>query len=128
MSINFETLKDYFFHAFRSFYFGYNHPFSANWDGQLDRILKHGELISVGTCTASFSLDGEVFEVWISNRWYGYATLHRQNDKDIPSRLEARPRFRTMRQLHAMMRAFGGLPSSRKAFYSRFDLGGKARE
>ncbi|MFN1130414.1 hypothetical protein ACJK9F_004269 [Lelliottia nimipressuralis] len=128
MNINFPALKDYFFHAFRFCPLGYNHPFSAQWDRQLERILKNGELISTSTHIAKFSLDGDVFDIWISNRWYAYATLHQLNGNTIPTRLEARPRFRTMRQLHSLMCVFADLPDSRKDFYSRFESDIKARD
>lgn len=128
MNINYSTLKDYFFHACRTCLLWYIHPFNAHWDRQLERILKAGELLSVSDCVATFVFNGSVFEVWISNRWCAYASLHRLNGDSVKYRLLVRPKFRNMRHLRALVDAFTNEPRSRKEFYARIDLLGKTHD
>ncbi|MEH0886260.1 hypothetical protein [Enterobacter sp. UNJFSC 003] len=128
MGMKWSVFKDYFFHVCRACLFGYNHPFNAHWDHQLERILKAGELLSVSDCVATFAFKGNVFEVWIGNRWYAYASLARLNGDLVEYRLQVRPKFRNMRHLRFMVDAFTSKPRSRKEFYARLDLLGKAHD
>lgn len=119
MNINFSTLKDYAFHALRSVFCDYQQPFNTQWDERLQQVLDTGELLSVGEHLATFSHDGDVLSIWIANRWYSYAHLYQLNGEAIPRGMEVRPRFSTMRRLHALVSASAQRPQSIDEFYAQ---------
>lgn len=109
--------KDYFCHVANTVFCMYQKPFSEQWDLRLQHIIEDGEVLSVSEHVITFACDGDVLEVWKSNRWYSYGTLYRVNGEHINSRLEARPRFRTMRQLHSVVCLFWKPAVTRETFY-----------
>ena len=95
----------YFLHALRSAIpaLGYDYPFDRQWSAMLDQILEGGQLISSDDCTALFIFEHQEWEVWVGNPWYAYAYLRRRNGEYLDGHLRARPRFKTMLQLHEVV-------------------------
>ena len=83
----------------------YVYPFSPSWDAELQQLLNEGILIATSKYNAIIHHNGNVVEVWIANRWYGYGWLNRVNGRETDARC-TRPRFRTMYRLHQMVQAF----------------------
>ncbi|HCD7551345.1 TPA: hypothetical protein ND482_001645 [Citrobacter farmeri] len=114
-----NALKDYLCHIARTFFHMYQQPFNELWDQKLLRALNAGEIIFVEKHTITFSCDGDVLQVWTSNRWYAYAYLYQLNGEYVDESLKARPRFRTMRLLYEIERAVRISPVTRRDFYDR---------
>ncbi|MGI1757564.1 hypothetical protein [Serratia marcescens] len=95
-------LKDYLCHIANT-PFAYHRRFYAPWDDLLCRLLEEGKIVEIKPCTVSFHLDGQLYEVWIANRWYAYAYLCAINKTSVEREIQFRPRFKTMRRLHALV-------------------------
>lgn len=111
----------FFLHALRSALpgLGYNYPFDRQWNAILERILEDGQLISSDECIALFIFEDQEWEVWVANRWYAYAHLYRKGHLRLDKNLWARPRFKTMLQLHEVVRESIPPKKSRKDFYNQ---------
>lgn len=96
-------LMDYLCHIGNTLFCAYQLPFSQEWDDQLNKLLDEGVLLFTGVCTATFSIGEHTVEIWIANRWYSFGEVHRLDGEYPPSSLNCRPRFRTMRRLHALV-------------------------
>lgn len=94
-------LKDYLCHIANTL-FTYQEQFYAPWDNLLCRLLDEGKIVGINPHTVSFSFEGRLYGVWISNRWYSYAHLYALNEKPVAREIQFRPRFKTMRRLHAL--------------------------
>ncbi len=81
----------------------YDAPFSHAWDEELSSILNEGELLDANGYVATFAHSGNIYEVWVANRWFAFAELYCLNGEYIERRKERRPRFRTMYRLHQMV-------------------------
>ena len=99
-------LKDYLSHIGNTIFGMYQHPFSKEWDKTLNKLLDKGECLLIEEHAAAFLLDGDVYRVWIENRWYSYANLHQINEQYVSIVTCVRPRFRTMRRLHRFVSKF----------------------
>lgn len=86
----------------------YQEPFNADWDAQLIKLMDEGKVISANRYRVTFSLHGQSYSVWVSNRWYSYGHLDEVNDQCVPKCLQYRPRFRTMRRLNQLHGKFMG--------------------
>ncbi|XTZ36731.1 hypothetical protein ACQYRI_12000 [Salmonella enterica] len=93
-------------HIFRSAAGLYLYPFNREWDECLQRILDEGEIVAVNEYIATFSLNENLFAVWIANRWFAYGELNHVNAWRQTPFNKFRPRFRTMYRLHLMVRAW----------------------
>lgn len=93
-------------HIFRSAADLYLYPFNREWDECLQHILDEGEIVAVSKYIATFSLNDNLFAVWIANRWLAYGALNHVNAWQHPHFNESRPRFRTMYRLHLMVQAW----------------------
>lgn len=111
----------YFLHALRSAIpmLGYNYPFDHQWNAMLEQILGSGQLISSDDCTALFVFEHQEWEVWVGNPWFAYAYLRRKNGEYLDRHLRARPRFKTMLQLHEVVQGSAPPKQSRKDFYNQ---------
>lgn len=98
---------------------GYSYPFDRQWNATLERILEGGQLISSDECTALFVFEDQEWEVWVANRWYAYAHLYRKDKERLDRLLWARPRFKTMLQLHEVVRGSTPPKKIRKDFYNQ---------
>lgn len=93
-------LKDYLCHISNTIFGSYQQPFSKEWDKTLNQLLDEGECFFAEEHAAAFWYEGNIYSVWIENRWYSYANLHQFNEQYIPVATHTRPRFSTMRRLH----------------------------
>ncbi|QGH60765.1 hypothetical protein [Serratia proteamaculans] len=91
-------------HVFRTVFGFYQKKFNQQWDSLLNEILENGDIQEVEKCTVDFSYKGDVYCIWISNRWYAYGNLYALNNKDVGSELEFRPAFKTMVRLYEITR------------------------
>ncbi|EFK4081716.1 hypothetical protein EY011_11800 [Shigella flexneri] len=82
----------------------YFRPFNKVWDEHLQQILDEGVLESTNK-HAVFWLYGDIYEIWISNRWFAYGFLFCLNGQFVAPADAYRPRFRTMYRLHQMVQA-----------------------
>ncbi|EAA5549108.1 hypothetical protein LGA02_003862 [Salmonella enterica] len=97
-------LMDYLCHIGNTLFCAYQLPFSQEWDDQLNKLLNEGVLLFANKHTATFSIGEHTVEIWIANRWYSFGEVHRLDGEYPPSSLNCRPRFRTMRRLHAAVK------------------------
>jgi hypothetical protein len=95
--------KDYLCHIANTAFGLYRHPFCQSWDALLNKILSEGRCLSADDYTATFSLDGDTYEIWTANHWCGCADLYRMNG-DYAASHPKRPRFHTMRRLYAVIK------------------------
>ncbi|MDJ6851756.1 hypothetical protein LED50_20405 [Salmonella enterica] len=95
-------LKDHLAHAVITLGGLYQYPFSASWDALLCRLLDSGMITGSDGCTLTFALNGQTMMVWRASRWYGYGTLFAVNGIPLSDRQQWRPRFATLRRLHAV--------------------------
>lgn len=93
---------DYLRHIGNTLFSMYQEPFNADWDAQLIKLMDEGKVISASRHCVTFSLHGQGYDVWVSNRWYSYGHLYEVNGQCVPKRLQYRPRFRTMRSLNQL--------------------------
>lgn len=89
-------------HILRTLTRFYQRPFNKEWDILLNKILDNDAELNVGKHTAEYEFEGIVYSVWISNRWYAYAHLNEFNGNRVESRLEFRPKFKTMLRLYEL--------------------------
>lgn len=97
-------LMDYLCHIGNTLICAYQMPFSQEWDDQLNKLLDEGILLFVDRCTATFSIGEHTVEIWIANRWYSFGGMYRLDERCKPRFTGYRPRFRTMRRLHAAVK------------------------
>ncbi|EIC0165826.1 hypothetical protein K9325_004731 [Salmonella enterica subsp. enterica serovar Kinondoni] len=97
-------VTDYLFHGFRTVFGLYLRPFSKSWDEKLSQILDKGTVLYVTDSTITILTAIEVVEIWIGNQWYAFGYLYRIDSKYVPEAIQSRPRFRTMRRLHALVK------------------------
>nr|EGP3877108.1 hypothetical protein [Salmonella enterica subsp. enterica serovar Durban] len=97
-------LMDYLCHIGNTLFCAYQMPFSQEWDDKLNELLDEGILLFADECTATFSIGEHTVEIWIANRWYAFGEIHRLDGKYKPRFTGYRPRFRTMRRLHAAVK------------------------
>jgi hypothetical protein len=116
-----RLLQDCLSHSVNTVLVMYQAPFSEAWDRHLRRILAEGEITEINQHAVTFLYGGDVLEIWIANRWYFYAHLFRLNGECVERKLQARPRFKTMRLLHGMVQKLTPKPVTRADFY---ELGG----
>lgn len=95
-------LKDHLAHAVTTLGGLYQYPFSASWDALLCRLLDSGMITGSDGFTLTFALNGQTMMVWRASRWYGYGTLFAVNGIPLSDRQKWRPRFATLRRLHAV--------------------------
>ncbi|ELC8789665.1 hypothetical protein RJV04_004043 [Salmonella enterica] len=95
-------LQDHLAHAVTTLGCLYLHPFSASWDTLLCRLLDSGMITGSNEFTLTFALHGQTMMVWRASRWYGYGTLFAVNGIPLSDRQKWRPRFATLRRLHAV--------------------------
>lgn len=95
-------LKDHLAHMVTTLGGLYQHPFSASWDALLCRLLEAGVITGSDTHTLTFTLNGQTMMVWRASRWYAYGTLFAVNGIPLADKQKWRPRFATLRRLHAV--------------------------
>lgn len=94
-----QIIIDYLCHAFNTVFGFYQQPFLKEWDDMLNDILDRGLIMEVDELTIKFNYEGEIYLIWVGNRWYSYGHIYSIGDKYIKRSQEFRPRFRTMRRL-----------------------------
>lgn len=95
-------LKDHLAHAVTTLGGLYQYPFSASWDALLCRLLDMGMITGSDAYTLTFALNGQTMMVWRAGRWYADGTLFAVNGIPLSDRQKWRPRFATLRRLHAV--------------------------
>ncbi|HDC2561268.1 TPA: hypothetical protein O7139_003260 [Salmonella enterica] len=95
-------LKDHLDHVVTTLGGLYLYPFSAAWDALLCRLLDTCMITGSDTYTLTFALNGQMVTVWRAGRWYAYGTLFAVNGIPLSDRQKWRPRFATLRRLHAV--------------------------
>ncbi|MCX8457452.1 hypothetical protein OTG61_02990 [Escherichia coli] len=95
-----QIIIDYLCHAANTIFGMYQQPFLKEWDDMLNDILDKGLIMDVDELTIKFNYEGEIYLIWVGNRWYSYGHIYSIGDKYIKRSHEFRPRFRTMRRLH----------------------------
>ncbi|MBV4829263.1 hypothetical protein I2941_03585 [Escherichia coli] len=94
-----QIIIDYLCHAVNTIFGFYQQPFLKEWDDMLNDILDKGLIMEVDELTIKFNYEGEIYLIWVGNRWYSYGHIYSIGDKYIKRSQEFRPRFRTMRRL-----------------------------
>ncbi|ENJ4887579.1 hypothetical protein AB1L39_002988 [Escherichia coli] len=95
-----QIIIDYLCHAVNTLFGFYQQPFLKEWDDMLNDILDKGLIMEVDELTIKFNYEGEIYLIWVGNRWYSYGHIYSIGGKFIKRNQEFRPRFRTMRRLH----------------------------
>ncbi|EDM8864361.1 hypothetical protein CXA05_09535 [Salmonella enterica subsp. enterica serovar Typhimurium] len=95
-------LKDHLAHVVTTLGGLYQYPFSASWDALLCRLLNEGMIAGSNVYTVTFVLNGQDMTVWRAGRWYASGTLFAVNGIPLSDRQKWRPRFATLRRLHAV--------------------------
>lgn len=95
-----QIIIDYLCHVFNTIFRLYQQPFLKEWDDMLNDILDKGLIMEVNELTIKFNYEGEIYLIWVGNRWYAYGYIHLIGDEYIKRNQKFRPRFRTMRRLH----------------------------
>lgn len=87
-------------HLFNSALFLYSKPFSAEWSDKLSFIIDNHESAKLDRYAISFTSNGEVLDVWIANKFYGYGYAWYLNNKQVSRSCMLRPSFSVINKLH----------------------------
>ena len=76
--------------------------FSAEWDDKLNDLLDHGEIVKINNHTVSISHKGKMYQVWIANKPYSYATPYKVDCDSVKKNAQVRPKIKKMIRLDNM--------------------------
>lgn len=78
----------------------YNYPLSKQWDTRLDTLLETGTLVELRDHVIELKNDkGDVYSVWVSNKFYAYGHLYRKNGEYVSEQARRRPSYKTQVKL-----------------------------
>ncbi|HBC9089455.1 TPA: hypothetical protein KE767_004467 [Citrobacter koseri] len=92
-------LYKYIGHLLRMVSGFYQISFSEEWDFRLNEIMVNGAIVEAGEHTVTYQFDGDVIEIWVSNKWYAFGHIYRVNDKLVSKEFQNRPALKTMYRL-----------------------------
>ena len=92
-------MMNYIYHTLNTIFGMYQEPYSDEWDEKLNLLLREGTIERFDNYTIDFHFKGSIYTVWAGNAYYSFGHLYARNGNLLLSRLQFRPKFRTMLKL-----------------------------
>ena len=89
-------LRHYVGHFFRTILCFYHQRYSSDWDVMLNHMLDNGIVKGIDQYTITLEFNGNLIEIWCSNRWYSFAHIYSINGKKVDCEMQCRPKMKTM--------------------------------
>ena len=87
-------------HVFNTAFGLYGRKYSKEWDIILNKILDDGDICGKCAYTLTIKYNGKNVTIWVNNKYYEYGYQYMIDDFFVPSSMQFRPKYKTMKRLN----------------------------